>query len=91
MDHTRVSDHGLETVDQLRAEDAYPTHIFVQAGAGALAGAVTGYLAQVFQQPRPKFIIKEKKLTSDVALWPFFRFIQVGRICTHVTTKLCKN
>jgi diaminopropionate ammonia-lyase len=48
-----------ETVDQLRAEDAYPTHIFVQAGVGALAGAVVGYLAQVFQEPRPKFIIME--------------------------------
>mgnify|MGYP002064228936 CR=1 FL=1 len=48
-----------ETVDQLRAEDAYPTHIFVQAGVGALAGAVVGYLAQVYQEPRPKFIIME--------------------------------
>ena len=48
-----------ETVDQLRAEDAYPTHIFVQAGVGALAGAVVGYLAQVYQAPRPKFIIME--------------------------------
>ena len=48
-----------ETVDQLRAEDAYPTHIFVQAGVGALAGAVVGHLAQVFQEPRTKFIIME--------------------------------
>jgi diaminopropionate ammonia-lyase len=48
-----------EVVDQLRAEDAYPTHIFVQAGVGALAGAVVGYLAQVFREPRPKFIIME--------------------------------
>ena len=48
-----------ETVDQFRAEDSYPTHIFVQAGVGALAGAVVGHLAQVFQEPRPKFIIME--------------------------------
>lgn len=48
-----------EAVDQLRAEDAYPTHIFVQAGVGALAGAVVGYLAQVYREPRPKFIIME--------------------------------
>jgi len=40
-----------EVVDQLRAEDAYPTHIFVQAGVGALAGAVVGYLAQVYREP----------------------------------------
>jgi diaminopropionate ammonia-lyase len=48
-----------EAVDQLRAEDVYPTHIFVQAGVGALAGAVVGYLAQVYREPRPKFIIIE--------------------------------
>jgi len=48
-----------ETVDQLRAADAYPSHIFVQAGVGALAGAVIGYLAQVYKEPRPKFIIME--------------------------------
>ncbi|MGB5985229.1 MAG: diaminopropionate ammonia-lyase [Desulfobacterales bacterium] len=48
-----------EAVDQLRAEDAHPTHIFVQAGVGALAGSVVGYLAQVYRQPRPKFIIME--------------------------------
>ena len=48
-----------EAVDQLRAEDAYPTHIFVQAGVGALAGAVVGYLAQVFREPQPRFIIME--------------------------------
>ncbi|MBW2433498.1 MAG: diaminopropionate ammonia-lyase [Deltaproteobacteria bacterium] len=48
-----------EAVDQLRAEDAHPTHIFVQAGVGALAGAVVGYLAQVYRDPRPRFIILE--------------------------------
>jgi diaminopropionate ammonia-lyase len=48
-----------EAVDQLRAEDACPTHVFVQAGVGALAGAVVGYLAQVYREPRPKFIILE--------------------------------
>jgi diaminopropionate ammonia-lyase len=48
-----------EAVDQLRAEDAYPSHIFVQAGVGALAGAVVGYLAQVYRQPRSSFIIVE--------------------------------
>jgi len=48
-----------EAVDQLRAEDAYPTHIFVQAGVGALAGAVVGYLAQVYREPQTRFIIME--------------------------------
>lgn len=48
-----------EAVDQLRAEDACPTHIFVQAGVGALAGAVVGYLSQIYREPPPKFIIME--------------------------------
>jgi diaminopropionate ammonia-lyase len=48
-----------EAVDQLRAEDAYPTHIFIQAGVGTLSGAVVGYLAQIYREPRPKFIIME--------------------------------
>ncbi len=48
-----------EAVDQLRADDVHPTHIFVQAGVGALAGAVVGYLAQVYREPQPKFIIME--------------------------------
>ncbi len=48
-----------EAVDQLKAADVCPTHIFVQAGVGALAGAVVAYLAQVYQTPRPRFIIME--------------------------------
>ena len=50
-----------EVVDQLRAGNARPTHIFVQAGVGTLAGAVVGYLAQVYQEPRPAFIVMEPK------------------------------
>ncbi|MCP4351839.1 MAG: diaminopropionate ammonia-lyase [Desulfobacterales bacterium] len=48
-----------ETIDQLQAADAYPTHVFVQAGVGALAGAAVAYLAHVYQAPSPKFIIME--------------------------------
>ena len=48
-----------EAVDQLQADGAAPTHIFVQAGVGALAGAVVGYMAQIYRSPRPRFIIVE--------------------------------
>jgi len=36
-----------------------PTHIFIQAGVGSLAGAVQGYFADVFGKERPKTIIVE--------------------------------
>jgi diaminopropionate ammonia-lyase len=55
-----------EVVDQLQAEDASPTHIFVQAGVGALAGAVVGYLAQVYNSPRPRFIIMEPRQAACI-------------------------
>lgn len=55
-----------EAVDQLLARDAVPTHIFVQAGVGALAGAVVGYLAQVYRSPRPRFIIMEPRQAACI-------------------------
>ena len=55
-----------EAVDQLLAKDAVPTHIFVQAGVGALAGAVVGYLAQVYHSPRPRFIIMEPRQAACI-------------------------
>ncbi len=48
-----------EAVDQMAAADAVPTHVFVQAGVGALAGAVVGYLVNRFRECPPRFIIME--------------------------------
>ena len=36
-----------------------PTHVFVQAGVGSLAGAVVGYFAGIYPEDPPKFIIME--------------------------------
>jgi len=36
-----------------------PTHVFVQAGVGAFAGAMVGYLANRFQDNPPCFIVME--------------------------------
>jgi len=36
-----------------------PTHVFIQAGVGAFAGAMVAYLANMFQDNRPCFIIME--------------------------------
>ncbi len=49
-----------EALDQLRALGAPPpTHVFVQAGVGALAGAVQGYLANLLPDARPHTVVVE--------------------------------
>ena len=49
-----------EAAQQLqRAGVLRPTHIFVQAGVGSLAGAVVGYFSSIFPDNPPKFIIME--------------------------------
>ena len=48
-----------EAVDQMAAHQITPTHVFVQAGVGALAGGVVGYLMNRFSNPPPKFVIME--------------------------------
>lgn len=49
-----------ESADQLRQMGMNrPTHVFVQAGVGSLAGAVIGYYANLFPNDPPKFIVME--------------------------------
>lgn len=51
---------AAEALEQLNGLGvAKPTHIFVQAGVGSLAGAVQGYFADIFQEERPKTVIVE--------------------------------
>ncbi len=51
-----------EAASQLRQlEIGRPTHVFVQAGVGSLAGAVVGYFANLFKTDPPKFIVMEAK------------------------------
>jgi diaminopropionate ammonia-lyase len=49
-----------EALDQLnRMEVNKPTHVFLQAGVGSMAGAVQGYLVSVFGEDRPLTVIVE--------------------------------
>lgn len=49
-----------EAAEQLRQIGVNrPTHVFVQAGVGSLAGAVVGYFANLFPNDPPKFIVME--------------------------------
>lgn len=51
---------AAEVAEQFRAlEVNRPTHIFVQAGVGSLAGAVVGYFANLYPNDPPKFIVME--------------------------------
>jgi len=41
-----------------------PTHVFVQAGVGSLAGAVVGYFANLYPNDPPKFIVMEAQIAD---------------------------
>lgn len=46
-----------EFVEQLNG--VRPTHVFLQAGVGAMAGAITGFLADYYGKQKPRVIIVE--------------------------------
>ena len=48
---------ALEAVRQL--EDRPPTHLFLQAGVGAMAGSLAAFFADFYGQDRPKVVIVE--------------------------------
>ena len=51
-----------EAADQLRQCGVNrPTHVFVQAGVGSLAGAVVGYFTNLFPNDPPKFVVMEAR------------------------------
>ena len=50
-----------EAIEQMAELNTAPTHVFIQAGVGAMSGAVVGYLANKFRDRPPRFIIMEPK------------------------------
>ena len=53
---------AAEAAEQLRQmEINRPTHVFVQAGVGSLAGAVVGYFTNLYPNNPPKFVVMEAK------------------------------
>lgn len=56
---------GLEALNQLTEYGVErPTHIFIQAGVGSLAGAIQGFFASVFKENCPKTVIVESNLAD---------------------------
>lgn len=50
---------AAEAVEQMEAKELAPTHVFLQAGVGAMAGGILGYLATRYAESRPMFSIVE--------------------------------
>lgn len=48
---------GLEAYEQLG--EKRPTHIFLQAGVGSLAGAICGFFSEVYKDNKPTIVIVE--------------------------------
>lgn len=56
---------AMEADDQLHEQGCdRPTHVFVQAGVGSLAGAVQGYFANRYPENPPKVIVVEAKAAA---------------------------
>lgn len=57
----------VEAVEQLKeAGTQKPTHVFIQAGVGALAGAVQGFLTAYYGEDRPITAIVEPNLADCI-------------------------
>ena len=50
---------AAETADELSALGVQPTHLFLQAGVGAMAGAVLAYMADYYKEKKPVALIVE--------------------------------
>ena len=64
LDHAGYGTMAMEADEQLEEYGCdRPTHVFVQAGVGSLAGAVQGYFANRYPENPPKVVVVE----ADVA------------------------
>ncbi|MDW7667341.1 MAG: diaminopropionate ammonia-lyase [Bacillota bacterium] len=50
---------AYEAYLKLEVRDVIPTHVFLQAGVGAMAAAVTGFLSSIYGKNKPKITIVE--------------------------------
>ena len=48
-----------EAVAELKEKGLKPTHVFLQAGVGSMAGSIAAYLASVYEDDMPVFVIVE--------------------------------
>lgn len=55
-----------EAAEQLKEQNERPTHIFIQAGVGSLAGAVQGYFANLYKDNPPIMVVVEPNAADCV-------------------------
>ena len=56
---------AMEAGEQLKEQGCErPTHIFVQAGVGSLAGAVVGYFSNLYKDNPPAFVVVEAQAAA---------------------------
>ena len=70
---------ALEGVEQLQGEK--PTHIFLQAGVGAMAGALAAFFSDYYQKEKPTIIIVEPNKADCI-----YRTAQADDGKLHVVT-----
>ena len=57
---------AYEACQQMAEQGLAPTHVFVQAGVGAMAGGVVGYLSNAFEGHRPHFGVVEPEAIACI-------------------------
>ncbi len=57
---------ALEITEQLEAKGQTPTHVFLQAGVGAMAGGVLGFLAEKYVSRKPVVTIVEPEAANCI-------------------------
>lgn len=69
---------GLEAYEQLPQK---PTHIFLQAGVGSMAGTIAALFASIYGEDRPKVIVVEPNAADC-----FYRTARADDGKTHIVT-----
>ena len=72
-----------EAAGQLKSEKKAPTHVFLQAGVGAMAGGVMAYLAEEYRESPPVFCVVEPELCVFVSGAGRWRNLQRGGKSGH--------
>ena len=72
---------AYEACEQMKEQSLTPTHVFIQAGVGAMAGGIVGYLANVYEGQRPCFGVVEPEGMACI-----YRSAAVGDGAPHEAT-----